>query len=159
MTRCWITINLSIYAPERVKGIVLLAPVGIPSPFAVLGIAFRIILVSIHPTDSNKKKYVRLYMGNVNDTLAKLVIANWDCRTKFAWPSRFSNEKLKQITAPTLLFISGNDPTFNKQKDIDRAVKMIPNIQLEFMADIGHAINLENADFVNNRILEFFKSN
>lgn len=57
-----------------------------------------------------------------------------------------------------MLFVSGNDPTFNEQKDIDHAVKMISNIQLEVMADIGHMMNIENADFVNNRILDFLKN-
>ncbi|WP_088226783.1 alpha/beta fold hydrolase [Desulfosporosinus sp. FKB] len=154
----WITMNLSIYAPERVKGIALLAPVGISS--AVLGMVFRILLVSFHPTESNRKKFFRSYVGNsplVSDTMVELMTANWDCRTKSAWPSKFSNDKLKQIKVPTLLFIGGKDPTFNKQRDIDRAVKMIPNIQLEVMTEIGHAMSIENADFVNNRILDFLK--
>jgi len=156
----WITINLSIYSPERVKGIVLLAPVGISS---LLGFIFRtLLMMGLHPTDVDKEKFFRWSISNspvVYEVLAEYVFTYMNCRCKYAWPSKFSNEKLKQITAPTLLFVSGRDPIFNKQKDIDRAVKMISNIQLEFMADINHAMNIENADFVNNRILDFLNSN
>ena len=156
----WIAMNLSIYSPERVKGIVLLSPNGISS---LIGFVFRIILMlGLHPKDSDKVKFLRWSLGNsplVSELLDEYLITSLNCRSKYPWPSRFSNEKLKRITAATLLFIGGKDLTFNKQKDIDRAVKMIPNIQLEFMADINHAMNIENADFVNNRILEFFKSN
>ena len=156
----WIAMNLSIYAPERVKGIALLAPVGISS---LIGFIFRtLLMMGLHPTDVDKENFFRWALGNsplVYEVLADYVFTNMDCRSKYAWPSKFSNEKLKQITAPTLLFVSRSDPTFNKQKDIDRAVKMIPNVQLEVMADISHAMNIENADFVNNRILEFLNSN
>jgi len=156
----WITMYLSIYAPERVKGILLLAPVGISS---LVGFIFHtIVMMGFHPTDSDKVKFLRWSLGNsplVCELLDEQLLTNFKCRGKYAWPSKLSNEKLKQITVPTLLFVSGSDPTFNKQKDIDRAVKMIPNIQLEVMADIGHAMNIENADFVNNRILNFLNSN
>ena len=152
----WIAINLSIYDPERVKGIALLAPVGISS---LKGFMFRtLLMMGLHPTDADKEKFFRWSLGNsplVYEVLAEYVSTYMNCRCKYAWPSKFSNKKLKQVTAPTLLFVSGSDPTFNKQKDIDRVVKMIPNIQLEFMADINHAMNIENADFINNRILDF----
>ena len=155
----WIAMNLSIYAPERVKGISLLAPVGIS---ALLGFILHVMLIMrFRPTDENKETFFRWSLGNdplVYELLAEYVFTNMNCRSKYAWPSKFSNEKLKQITAPTLLFVSRSDPTFNKQKDIDRAVKMIPNIQLEVMANISHAMNIENADFVNNRILDFIRS-
>ncbi|MHB8076571.1 alpha/beta fold hydrolase [Desulfosporosinus fructosivorans] len=155
----WVAMNLSIYAPERVKGIALLAPVGISS---LLGVILQIMLImGFRPTDENKETFFRWSLGNdplVYNLLAEYVFTNMNCRSKYAWPSKFSNENLKQITAPTLLFVSRSDPTFNKQKDIDRAVKMIPNVQLEVMGDISHAMNIENADFVNNRILNFISS-
>ncbi|EHQ88491.1 alpha/beta fold hydrolase [Desulfosporosinus youngiae] len=154
----WITINLSIYAPERVKGIVLLAPVGISS---LLGFILKtILMMGFHPTDSEKVKFLRWSLGNnplVCELLDEILITSMNCRAKYSWPSKFSSKKLKQISAPTLLFVSGSDPTFNKQKDIDRAVKMIPNNQLEFMAAGSHAMNIENPDFVNNRIIDFLK--
>ncbi|MCB8815416.1 alpha/beta fold hydrolase [Desulfosporosinus shakirovi] len=154
----WIAMNLSIYAPERVKGIALLAPVGIAS---LLGFVFRtLLMMGLKPTDVDKENFFRWALGNsllVYEILAEYVFVNMNCRTKYAWAAKFSNEKLKQITAPTLLFVSRSDPTFNKQKDIDRAVKMIPNLQLEVMAEVSHGMNIENADFVNKRILEFFK--
>jgi len=154
----WIAMNLSIYAPERVKGIALLAPVGISS---LLGFVFRtLLMMGLQPTDIDKEKFFRWALGNsplVYEILAEYVFTNMNCRTKYAWAAKFSDEKLKQITAPTLLFVSRSDPTFSKQKDIDRAVKMIPNLQLEVMDKISHAMNIENADFVNKRILEFFK--
>ncbi|MHB1652068.1 MAG: alpha/beta fold hydrolase [Desulfitobacteriaceae bacterium] len=155
----WITINLSIYAPERVKRIILLAPVGISSLAGF--ILHTILMLGLHPTDSDKVKWLRWSLGDnplVHELADECLLTSLNCRAKYSWPSRFSNEKLKQITAPTLLFVSGRDPTFNKQKDIDRAVKMISNIQLEFMAG-SHAMNVENADFINNRILDFFNSN
>ena len=155
----WLTMNLSVYAPERVKKIVLLGPAGISSVFTTV---FHIIPVSINPSDANFKKYLHWAIGDnplVHDAFAEYIVTYFKCKQRYAWPKRFSNEMLSRITVPTLLFIGRKDATFKKEKDIDRAAKMIPNVQLEIIDNCGHAMNIENADFVNNRTLDFLGTN
>jgi pimeloyl-ACP methyl ester carboxylesterase len=47
---------------------------------------------------------------------------------------------------------------FNSQKDIDRAIKAIPNIQVEVMPGTGHMMSTEKPEFVNNRIFKFLSN-
>jgi pimeloyl-ACP methyl ester carboxylesterase len=153
----WIAINFAINAAHRVNRLVLLAPQGLS---ANLEIIFRLFSVIFFPTELNKKSLVRWTLGEnklANDAFAEYLytVMALNCRGNIATPVKLSKEKLGKVLTPTLLFVGKKDPTFNSQKDIDRAMKAIPNIQVEVMPDSGHMMSTESPEFVNNRILTF----
>lgn len=153
----WVGLNFAIHAPQRVKKLVLLSPQGMSANLEVL---IRLFSVIFFPTESNKESFVRWTLGEnelANEAFAEylLTVMNLKCRGKIGTPMKLSKEKLEKVIAPTLLFVGKNDPTFHSQKDIDRAIKAIPNIHVEVMSGTGHMMNTENPEFVNNRIFKF----
>lgn len=154
----WISLNFASYAPHRVNKLVLLAPQGLGS--GSLKVVFWLFSVLLFPTERIKKGFVRWTLGEnklANEAFGEylLTVMNLKCRSKIATPVKLPNEILGKVVSPTLLFVGKNDPTLHSQKDIDHAMKVIPNIQVEVMADTGHVMSTENAEFVNHRILEF----
>lgn len=154
----WIALNFASDAPQRVNQLVLLGPQGLSS--GNLKVIFKLFSILLFPTESNKNNLVRWTLGEnklANEAFAEylLTVMTLKCRGKIAAPIRLSKDKLRKVAAPTLLFVGKNDPTFNSQKDIDRAVKAIPNVQAEVMLNTGHMMNTESPEFVNERILEF----
>jgi pimeloyl-ACP methyl ester carboxylesterase len=156
----WIAINFAIYAEHRIKRLVLLGPQGLSGNIEVI---FRLFSIIFFPTESNKKSLVRWTLGEnklVNEAFAEYLftVMNLNCRGKIGTPVKLSKEKLGKVVSPTLLFVGKNDPMFNSQKDIDRAIKAIPNIQVEVMPGTGHMMSTEKPEFVNNRIFKFLSN-
>jgi pimeloyl-ACP methyl ester carboxylesterase len=127
-------------------------------------VLFRLFSIIFFPTEANKKSLVRWTLGEnelVNEAFAEYLftVMSLNCRGKIAAPVKLSKEKLGKVVSPTLLFVGKNDPTFNSKKDIDRATKAIPNIQVEVMPGTGHMMSTENPEVVNNRIFKFLNTN
>lgn len=151
----WITMNHAIYAPNRVKRIVLLGPQGIASNLEVL---FRLFSIIFFPTQTNKKSLIRWILGDnplVNEAFADYMVSAMNCRGKLAPPLKLPNDKLRRIKAPTLLFVGESDPTLSKKKDVNRAARLIHDIQVEIMHNTGHIMSTEDPDYVNTHILKF----
>lgn len=63
-------------------------------------------------------------------------------------------ERLRQITVPVLLLVGEFDTPDNHE--VMRIIKEhVPQAKLTIVPDAGHAVNVENAEFVNHAIADF----
>lgn len=66
----------------------------------------------------------------------------------------FSDQQLQQITLPTLVMIGDND-IMNNLDSLERAKKMLKNVQTIQVLDAGHFLTVDQAEQVNRTVLDF----
>ncbi len=81
------------------------------------------------------------------------------CKFKLVFPTKFTDDELQQIKTPVLLLIGEKEVIFSAQKAIDRATRLMPNIQAEIIPDAGHILSMDQPEMVNERILNFLNKN
>jgi pimeloyl-ACP methyl ester carboxylesterase len=73
-------------------------------------------------------------------------------------PSKFSDEQLSHTKAPILLMIGQNEVIYGSiDATVERARKLISNIQTEIIPDAGHLPNIDQPEIVNSHILKFLQ--
>jgi pimeloyl-ACP methyl ester carboxylesterase len=154
----YIALNYSVYAPERVKKIVLLCPMGISPPRAVMGI--KMVMAQLFPKERRLDR-VRLWaLGE--DPAVQEMSGQWfytmmeGVIPRVALPKAVDPEHLRQIRAPVLLFLGTKDNVVGSHKKAERRANNIPDIRVEVL-DTGHVPGIEQPAVVNPQILEFLR--
>ena len=79
-----------------------------------------------------------------------------NCTSKISvMPSTFTDEELKRIKTPALIFVGDQEVLIDGTGAVERAKELMPNVQTEIVNHCGHGIAMEQPEFVNGRILEF----
>jgi pimeloyl-ACP methyl ester carboxylesterase len=159
----WITMNHAIYAADRVKGIVSLGPMGMPSWMTTLKVLSHLWSVLLFPTQSNLDKIIRWALGDTPSVYEAFgdymkIGVNSRSRIRMAPPLSFSDDRLRNIKPPTLLMSGERDHPIGNAKEVaDRTKRLIPHVQVEIVPNAGHMMSTENPEFVNARILRFLQ--
>lgn len=158
----WITHGAAIFAPERIKKIVLLDPAaGIPTKTKWAGM---FLSATIFPFKSNYRNISRKVLGNKQsegkelwfDYMVTAFSSKSKAKPRLGLPSKFSDEQLSHTKVPTLLLIGQNEVIYGSiEATVERAKKLISNIQTEIISDAGHLPNIDQPEIVNTRILKF----
>ncbi len=158
----WIAHSAAIFAPARIKKIVLLDPAaGIPTKTKW---AQMFLSATLFPFKSNYRNISRKVLGNKEskakelwfDYMVTAFSSKSKARPRLGLPTKFSDEQLSHTKAPTLLLIGQNEVIYGSiDATVERAKKLIPNIQTEIIPDAGHLPNIDQPEIVNARILKF----
>ena len=159
----WITHGSAIFAPERIKKIVLLDPAaGIPTKTRWAGM---FLLATIFPFKFNYRNISRKVLGNKQskdkelwfDYMVTAFSSKSKAKPRLGLPSKFSDDQLSHTKVPTLLLIGQNEVIYGGSIDatVERAKRLVPNIQTEIIPDAGHLPNIDQPEIVNTRILKF----
>jgi pimeloyl-ACP methyl ester carboxylesterase len=73
-------------------------------------------------------------------------------------PQVFPDEELSGIHLPTLLLIGQQEPLYDPVAALERAKRLIPNLDGELVPRASHAMAQGQHRIVNARILEFLRS-
>jgi pimeloyl-ACP methyl ester carboxylesterase len=156
----WLTLNMALTHPERLRRIVLLAPAA---SFRPLSFITKLILYlgefKIHPP-ARKFLQVAAAKGTV---LEETFIHHQEmvlryCRAASMYPTVYTDEELKQIDHPALLLIGAGDKIYNPKKAIERAQEWMPHLTAEIIPDAGHLLIMDQPEIISARILEFLSS-
>lgn len=158
----WITHGAAIFVPEQIKKIVLLDPAaGIPTKTKWAGM---FLSATIFPFKSNYRNISRKVLGNKKsegkelwfDYMVTAFSSKSKAKPRLGLPSKFSDEQLSHTKIPTLLLIGQNEVIYGSiDGTVERAKKLISNIQTEIIPDAGHLPNIDQPEIVNTRILKF----
>ncbi|SRR6266487_2451517 len=167
-------LNYAIHAPERVKKLILLTPVGglVPlrkqfylrslvqtlvnsflpglSRLSITSFLHWMVYVPNMKTEDNRPLFEcmlnQMSLGNKYFRMGNLVL-----------PLPFSDEDLSSMKSPTLLLVGQREAMYDPAAAIERAKKLIPNIRAELIPNYGHELPNANAETVDKRVLEFLK--
>ena len=159
----WVVMNHAIHAPERVRRIVLLGPMGLPSWWTTLKVMSHLWSVLLLPTQSNIDRMIRWALGDnpqAREAFADLMKAGVDDRSKIrlAPPLNLSDKQLRKIKSPALLMLGERDNVIGNAGEVSkRAKRLIPNVRVEIIPEVGHMMSAEKPEFVNARIPSFLQ--
>jgi len=155
----WLALNMALAYPERLQKIVLLAPaasiypmnfltnLGLRLPFKIR-IPARSVFKMIAPKGTVfEEKFIHL-----------MEMVTRYCLPVTMFPTVYSDEELKQIKLPALLLIGTGEKIYNPKKAIERAQRWMTDLTAEIIPNVGHTLNMEQPETINERILKFLSS-
>jgi len=155
----FLSMNYTIYNPERVEKLVLLGPMGVSPPRLSMGI--RMGIVSLLPLNSLLVRTSHWAIGSdpgVQEKCGEWFITMMQgVIPKVAFPKFITPEQKQGIKVPVLLFLGTKDNVVgNNEKAVENA-QYFPDVQIEVL-ESGHLIGVEHAKTVNRSIAEFLVS-
>jgi pimeloyl-ACP methyl ester carboxylesterase len=164
----WLALNLALVAPDRLERIVLLSPAAV---FVALNSFFTAVAQAVMrvPTRFVAKFALKSWVSRgfkVNNVFAEqfmIGLQNWNWAVNTGgysgvMPCTFSDEELRQISKTILLLIGDHD-RLNPPKALERARRMITQLESEIIPNAGHFLNMEQPERINARILKFLAEN
>jgi pimeloyl-ACP methyl ester carboxylesterase len=158
-------LNYAMGAPQRVRKLVLLTPVGALVPLK-MQFFVRSMLTQLPGrfwTESMMRWF--FHKPNLNDEKVRTI---FDLITnqmylgikhfrpgKFVLPLPFKDDELQGVEPPTLLLVGEQEALYNPVRALARAQDLIPNVQAEIVAQAGHDLPVSKAETVNPKVLAF----
>lgn len=151
----FLALKLAHAAPGRVNKLVLLSPASLLPlrPQFYLRVAAAILVPFLSP-----EKRQTLFLGVASPNAApaiKQLMTPTDFRYQMFFPRAETDEELRQVQAPTLLLLGEQEVIYPPQTALNRANQLIPNIEAVIIPGAGHAVNIDQPELVNHRILGF----
>lgn len=153
----WLTLNMALAYPKRLRKIILLAPAASLRP---LGFITKLILYlgefKIHPPARSMLKAASAKGTMIEQTFIRLMeeVTRY-CSPATMYPTVFSDQELKRIELPSLLLIGAMDKIYNPNKAIKRAQRWMPVLTAEIISNAGHLLIMDQPEIINARILKF----
>lgn len=159
----WLSLGFALEAPERLNSLVLLAPAA---SFVPLRLAFfmNFLLPMLLPTRSSVRHTCRWMSANgqlFDEQIAEqmfLAVRHFRWPKGGSYPTVFTDDELRPLCLPTLLLVGDQEVIYDPRRVVDRARRLLPGIQAEIVPGASHVLNMEQAEAVNRRILEFLGS-
>jgi pimeloyl-ACP methyl ester carboxylesterase len=165
----WLTLNYAISAPDRVERIALLSPAGSFLP-NVTGFTLRTLPIMLFHRRFWVERFMRwlTYTENLQDPdvrrftdyeVTQLYLGSKHFRmhpeTLQILPAPFSDSELSTMRVPTLLLIGQQEVLYDPVAALDRAERLIPNLEGALIPRASHDMSYSQHDVVDARILEF----
>ena len=156
----WLTLNMALAYPDRLRKIVLLAPAA---SFYPLGFITKLILYlaefKIRPPARTLLKVAASKGTVLEETFVHhMEMVSRYCLPATMFPTVYTNEELKQIDLPALLLIGAGEKIYNPKKAIERAQRWMPELSAEIIPEAGHILIMDQPEIINVRILKFLSS-
>lgn len=151
--------NLALYAPKRVKKLVLLGPMGYAGTERTV---VRIVLATLLPFKSIQDSTFRWAFGD--DPGVREAYEEWfrlvmtGVMPKQARPKTFSPEQLQSLQVPVLLVLGKRDGLVGNPENAEKLAQNILDVQMVVL-DTGHAVGVERPEEANSLICDFFGQN
>ncbi len=162
----WLAAQYALHAPDRLCGLILIAPAGTILPFRKTYL-FRSILLNIFPS---RNRFIRFFswsfkdLANKNRQFIEAMADDFLLSVRCFEPvnpqelpklTSMSDEELQRITTPTLVLLGENEVLYSAQKAVRRLKTSAPQLQVEVFANAGHDLLLVKAEMAHQRIAEF----
>jgi pimeloyl-ACP methyl ester carboxylesterase len=151
----FIATNITLYAPKRVKKLVLLGPMGFGGTTESV---LRIMLIQFFPLKSIQESTVRWAFGD--NPGPRQVAGEWfrlmmtGTFPRKARPIAFTPERLEKIRVPVLLVLGKRDNLVGDAENTRRLAHNIPDVQIKVL-ETGHFMSVEQPGEVDRLIVKF----
>lgn len=157
----WLATNYALSAPERLDGLVLLAPAGSLRPLCA-----QFYLRGIPLMAWPRRVWILSFMAWMTAEwydvpglfVEQFVLGMQQYRSQIhVWPTVYTDDELRQIAVPTLLLIGDREVIYDPRAALTRAQRCMPNLEAELVPGANHGLPMEQAEWVDKRILGFLR--
>lgn len=67
----------------------------------------------------------------------------------------FPEAELRGVESPTLLLVGDQEVIYDPDSTLTMAARLLPDVEAELVVGVGHLINMERPQFVDQRLLRF----
>lgn len=152
----FIALRLAVSAPERVRKLVLMAPASLLPirPIFFLRMAGMLLPGFIASFEAKQKLLLGVASVQAKPAITQMLTPN-DFRYNMYLPPLHTDQELQQLKAPTLLLLGDQEVIYDAKAALRRAAKLIPTLETDIIPGAGHALNFDQPERVNHRILDF----
>jgi pimeloyl-ACP methyl ester carboxylesterase len=165
----WIALNFAMTKPERVRKLVLLSPAASFQPLA-RQFTLRMIPMGLFPTHLTVNSLFgwmgfKVYDGDTVFGRALDLMYLGLKHFRFAPDTarirlnEFSDVELRAVQIPVLLLIGENEVIYDAAAALDRARRLVPDIQGELVPQCNHDMSISQHQIVDARVLDFLEDN
>ena len=157
----FLALNQAARFPTRVASLTLLDPAGLApiklGPF--IGWGMSVMAASMLPGALRTHAARRLRMPAIEDDrlMRMLRISAFGFTANLVRPDPLTDEQLRSIVAPVLLFVAAHSEAFSPTEAARRAETSIPDVEVDIISDAGHALPLTHTDHVVERMVDFLR--
>lgn len=177
----WVALQMGIHAPQRLKRVVMLSPMGLARAKLFIpkvrrrdsdqSLEDRLINSSVAPEGANVRfdrelaramalatRHYRLDLAvGMRSDQSKLskVMTGLRLFNKFLWP--ISRRELGRFANPGLILIGQYEMIYNATAAARHAQAAMPQVRVEVVAGSGHGTIYDNPEQINPRILRFLQ--
>ena len=160
----WLGMHYAIHAPQRVRRLVLVVPMGLPTWIQTARVLVRLSTITLGLSAAKMERVLSYLLGD--DPSSRRLAGDWfaevfarKCRMRVPSPKPVSNSQLEAIRAPTLIVLGGRDPLIgNAERAARRARAHIPDVEVEIVPNGTHAVHAEEPTRVAANIVEFLRA-
>jgi pimeloyl-ACP methyl ester carboxylesterase len=157
----WIAMNHVIYAPARVRRLVLLGPMGLPPWRATLAVLVPFMWYLARPTEAKLDRVIFRSLGEgerVNREFRTWMQVMAKGKARVGQPIRIPSRKLRRIKAPTLVILGGKDGLVGDPIAAAKRARKISECEIEILPRAGHMMSVDEPEFVGARIVNFLEA-
>ncbi len=162
----WLTSQYALNHPERLRKIVLLAPVAtvhqLPGEWAWRAIP-ALIPHRYFLRNFSNWMFTDLPQTEEGRALAEVMLEDaWIGMRSFKLkmpvnPTVLTDDELTSLTMPTLFLVGENEVLYPANAALERLKRLAPQIETRLIPAAGHDLTIVQADLVNQLVLEFLK--
>jgi pimeloyl-ACP methyl ester carboxylesterase len=157
----WIAMNHAIHAPDRVRRLVLLGPMGLPPWRATLAVLIPFVWYMMRPTEAKFDRIIFRSLGEgerANREFRPWMRLMGKGKARVGQPFRIPGRKLRTIKAPTLVILGGKDGLVGSAAAAAKRARNIPSREIKILPQAGHIMSVDEPEFVVQRIVNFFEA-
>ena len=161
----WLAIQCALRFPERLDGMVLVAPAATVFPLTGEFMVRSALCLIPHRYFTKSTMYWiwedlarsgEAGRASVEDRVDHLMLAFRCFKFKVpASPTVLTDAELASIQVPTLFLVGEHEKIYSAEAAVERLHEVAPQIETEVIPGAGHDLTLLQADLVNRRMIEF----
>lgn len=151
--------------PDRLASLTLIEPGGAIEQIPRRTLAAMIFRAGRTLTATDKPQAIRAFNRWLNgdieltdDEIELVLLAFRTFRQRLPTPKRLSDDRLRSIMTPTLLLLAADTRIFDPRRVASRASRLLPDVQVEIIANAGHGLPFQYPEQTTGRILTFIES-
>jgi len=158
----WLSLNFAVAYPSRVAKLALLAPAAALLPFrkaALVSIRLGPFMPGWTAGPSLKPVFGKRH--RVDDRIVALLensLRHYRFQEHPVIPDVFSDQDLQSVEADTLIMYGDKEIIYDPESALERAESLMKNVETELMPNVGHLLNVEQPEYIDQRLLRFLGS-
>ena len=157
----WIAMSHAIYAPYRVRRLVLLGPMGLPAWRTTLAV---LVPFAWYRRAANERpsltasSFRSLGEGaRVNREFRPWMKIMGQTKPLGGQPIHIPARKLRMIKSRTLVILGGKDGLVGSATAAAKRARNIPGCEIEILPNAGHIMSVDEPEFVSGRIVRLLE--